>query len=163
MENKKTTREIANDQIINMSYQIFSTLMKNTDDALQAHERAALQMPGIDYENPSDVRYNREKYALEKVLLCMYNHEPVLTQKMLSLYITFANPSDRPNYFEEICETFQKKDLETQKMIPDYQRIAFEYGTTVDNVKSNILYRKFIKTYQLDQNQSKTKRNSKTR
>ena len=60
------------------------------------------------------------------------NKESILTTKIVSLYLLFANPVDQPTYFEDLCELF------------NIERVAGEYQTTVDNVKSYNILKKYV-------------------
>lgn len=127
-----------------MPYELFEALLNVEKNAKTAYERTNAIMVGVNKQKPSDNRgFSKSTLNRNVLISLLQRNESMLTAKMVSLNIVFANQIDNPNYFNEICEVFSVEDKKTKEKIYDYQRIANAYDTSVENVKSNILFTQF--------------------
>ncbi len=133
------SRERAN-YINNMPYEMFKELLTNSESINTSYDRASKILECASVEKMTDTR-GRAKETLNNnmLVLCIRSRETQLTAKMVSLGVIFANPVSNPHYFNELCEVFST-DTKTGEKIINYAEIAKVYNTTVDNVKSNILF-----------------------
>lgn len=137
------SRETAN-YITNMPFNMFSELLSNTTNAKKSLNTCERIMKTVKSDRPSDNRGNmRDVINVDTLKLCVNTHESMLTSKMVSLSIIFACPEDEPDFFEKVCEIHTSEDRETKAKTINYERIAGAYNTTVDNVKSNILFTEY--------------------
>lgn len=138
------SRERAN-YIDNMPYEMFKELLTTSNRVNTSYDRASKILECSSVEKIADTRGNaRETLNTDMLIGCVRARETQLTAKMVSLGIVFANPVSNPDYFNELCEVFSTDSKNGEKLV-NYAEIAKAYNTTVDNVKSNILFGEVVK------------------
>lgn len=125
--------------IDNMPFEMFVELFMNGAAKDAAYKEVCELLPAIKNQYSKDNRYDRNKLNIENIVSAINIGRSTLASKLISLEVLF-NDDD---YFNEICETFTKHNIKTNKDEIDYDQVAKAYNTTPDNVRANILYNRY--------------------
>lgn len=130
--------------INSMPYEMFKELLSDQESAKKALKAVEEIMPAVNDQRPYEKRGQVRNTINQSFLLtCIRGGQSTLTTKMVSLNILFANPIGAPDYFDELKEMFTTEGCANGTTIINYEKLANIYGTTVDNVKSNILFNNY--------------------
>ena len=149
-------------EINEMSFKLFKELLLNTsEDSVEKSINTCNEVMEIaSNQRPSDNRgFMKSVLNRDYLMICINKNLPILTSKMVSLSILFANPTDEPDYFDKLCRDYSidYNKLNEDENLLALQKIAYDYSTTPDNVKSNILFNEYKKYFEKQNNQTKRK------